>query len=134
MPRRRESRLLRREQPGVVPRQDPFIGHDLDRRGLRFVVGPSGGRHLRTGRAEPLVFRVERSRDPVESLAGLQKAGVPIFAVNQDASRYFDYHHSADDTLDIVDRSQLQQNVAAWAALLYWVADGTVDFRAKPAH
>ncbi len=67
-------------------------------------------------------------------IEGLQKAGVPVVAVNQDASRYFDYHHSADDTLDIVDRSQLQQNVAAWAALLYWVADGTVDFRTKPAH
>ena len=30
---------------------------------------------------------------------------------------YFDIHHTANDTLDKVDREQLDQNVAAWAAL-----------------
>jgi len=44
--------------------------------------------------------------------------GVPVFALNQDASRYFDYHHSQDDTLAIVDPQRLKQNVAAWAATL----------------
>ena len=66
-------------------------------------------------------------------ISGLQKAGVPIFSVEQDASRYFDYHHSADDTLAIVDRGQLNQNVAAWTCLLYLVADSGVDFRSPPA-
>jgi hypothetical protein len=66
-------------------------------------------------------------------IGGLQASGVPVFAVGQDASRYFDYHHSADDTLDVVDRTQLNQNVAVWTALLYLTADGAVDFRAKPA-
>ncbi len=65
-------------------------------------------------------------------IEGLQKAGVPIFAVGQDASRYFDYHHSADDTLAVVDRASLNQNVAVWASLLYLAADSNVDFRAKP--
>ena len=51
----------------------------------------------------------------VEEIAG---AGVPVLALNQDASRYFDYHHTADDTLEIVDPVQLRQNVAAWAATL----------------
>ena len=66
-------------------------------------------------------------------ISGLQKAGVPIFAIGQDATRYFDYHHSADDTLAIVDRGQLNQNVATWACLLYLVADSGVDFRSSPA-
>jgi hypothetical protein len=66
-------------------------------------------------------------------IAGLQKAGVPVFTVDQDASRYFDFHHSADDTLSIVDRAQLNQNVATWAGLLYLLADSKIDFRAKPA-
>ena len=66
-------------------------------------------------------------------ISGLQKAGVPILAVEQDASRYFDYHHSADDTLAVVDRGQLNQNVAAWACLVYLVADSSVDFRSPPA-
>jgi len=65
-------------------------------------------------------------------VSGLEKAGVPVLAVDQDASRYFDYHHSADDTLAVVDRAQLNQNVATWAGLLYLVADSKLDFRAKP--
>ena len=63
------------------------------------------------------------------------EAGVPAFALLQDGSHYFDIHHTADDTLDKVDREQLDQNVAAWAALVWLAADGEVDFRAKaPAH
>jgi hypothetical protein len=45
---------------------------------------------------------------------------------------YFDIHHTPDDTLDKVDRAQLDQNVAAWAALVWLVADSDVDFR-RPA-
>jgi len=75
------------------------------------------------------------SRDPAPyggaDLEGLQKAGVPVFTLRQDASRYFDLHHSADDTLDKVDPVQLNQNVAAWAALLFMLADSDADFRAK---
>jgi hypothetical protein len=65
----------------------------------------------------------------------LQAAGVPVFAFQQDASSYFDIHHSADDTLDKVDRADLEQNVAAWAALLYVIADSGVELRepASPA-
>jgi hypothetical protein len=64
---------------------------------------------------------------------GLQGAGVPVFSLDQDATRYFDIHHSADDTLAVVDHAQLNQNVAAWAVLLYLVADSDVSFRTKPA-
>jgi carboxypeptidase Q len=61
------------------------------------------------------------------------EAGVPGFLLNQDGMRYFDIHHTPDDTLDKVDREQLDQNVAAWAALVWLAADSTVDFRAPPA-
>ncbi len=44
--------------------------------------------------------------------------------------RYFDVHHSADDTLDKIDRAALSQNVAAWASLVWLAADSDVDFRA----
>ena len=59
----------------------------------------------------------------------LHEAGVPVFHLHQDYSRYFDLHHSIDDTLDKVDREQLNQNVAAWAALVYLIADSDIDFR-----
>ena len=61
------------------------------------------------------------------------EAGVPAFALLQDGSLYFDTHHTANDTLDKVDREQLDQNVAAWAALAWLAADSEVDFRSHPA-
>lgn len=59
----------------------------------------------------------------------VQKAGVPVFLLSQDGWRYFDIHHTADDTLDKIDRAQLDQNVAAWAAFIWLAADSDVDFR-----
>ena len=67
-------------------------------------------------------------------ISGLMGAGVPFVDFNQDMNRYFDLHHSADDTLDKIDRDELAQNVAVWAAFLYTVANSDVDFRAKPAN
>jgi Zn-dependent M28 family amino/carboxypeptidase len=67
-----------------------------------------------------------RRRSDLEAIHG---AGVPVLALNQDAGRYFDYHHTADDTLAIVDPVQLRQNVAAWTATLAIIADSDVTFR-----
>jgi hypothetical protein len=53
----------------------------------------------------------------------MRKFGVPLFGVFQDASGYFDIHHSADDTFDKVDRDDLQNATAAMAALAYALAD-----------
>jgi carboxypeptidase Q len=77
----------------------------------------------------PAVRPVEEGGADVGPVA---KAGVPLFALNQDATRYFDIHHTADDTLDKVDRTQLDQNVAAWAAFIWLAADSDVDFRPAP--
>ena len=43
--------------------------------------------------------------------------GVPMIDLQQDGSRYFDLHHTPDDTLDKIDPAQLAQNVAAWATV-----------------
>jgi hypothetical protein len=45
-------------------------------------------------------------------------AGAPWISLGQDGTRYFDIHHTPDDTLDKVDPEQLRQNVAAWTAML----------------
>lgn len=55
--------------------------------------------------------------------------GVPFFGLAQDGTRYFDLHHTANDTLDKIDPAQLSQNVAAWAGLVWLIADSDVDFR-----
>ena len=43
--------------------------------------------------------------------------------LDQDGTRYFDLHHTPDDTLDKIDRKQLEQNVQAWTVVLEIVAN-----------
>src|SRR3989440_5996194 len=55
-------------------------------------------------------------------VAPLGEAGVPTFAPIQDARAYFNYHHTAADTLDKVNPKELQENCAVVAALAYTLA------------
>jgi hypothetical protein len=50
--------------------------------------------------------------------------GAPWISLNQDGTRYFDWHHSPDDTLDKIDPAQLRQNVAAWTTVLAILSGG----------
>ena len=43
--------------------------------------------------------------------------GGAIIDLQQDGTRYFDLHHTANDTLDKVDPAELAQNVAVWTAV-----------------
>jgi len=52
------------------------------------------------------------------------KAGAPWISLNQDGTRYFDYHHTPDDTLDKIGPAQLRQNVAAWTTVLATLSGG----------
>ena len=52
----------------------------------------------------------------------LQSAGVPGFSPLVDARHYFDYHHTAADTLDKVDPQNLKTQVATMAVLAYYLA------------
>jgi len=52
------------------------------------------------------------------------KAGAPWISLGQDGTRYFDIHHTPDDTLDKIDPVQLRQNVAAWTAALAILSGG----------
>ncbi len=49
---------------------------------------------------------------------------VPVLSVAQDTSRYFEWHHSAADTLDKVDPRELAEATAALAWLGWALADG----------
>jgi carboxypeptidase Q len=69
---------------------------------------------------------IVRSQDLANAGADLNqwvRAGTPAIDLNQDGTRYFDYHHTPDDTLDKVDPAQLRQNVAAWTAVLSVLAN-----------
>ena len=43
--------------------------------------------------------------------------GTAIINLKQDGTRYFDLHHTPDDTLDKIDPVQLRQNVAVWTQI-----------------
>lgn len=69
---------------------------------------------------------ISAGRDPAgggADVAALVSAGVAGVDLQQDGTRYFDLHHTPDDTLDKVDPAQMRQNVAAWTAMLAVVAD-----------
>ncbi len=55
------------------------------------------------------------------AIAAAQK--LALIDLDQDATRYFDLHHTPSDTLDKIDPDDLAQNVAAWSAVLGIVAN-----------
>lgn len=58
--------------------------------------------------------------------------GAPWAQLAQDGTDYFDYHHTANDTLDKIDPKALDQQVAAYAVLMYLAAETRVDFGSAP--
>ncbi|HEY3568451.1 MAG TPA: M20/M25/M40 family metallo-hydrolase [Thermoanaerobaculia bacterium] len=65
-------------------------------------------------------------------LGPMSPGRVPVISLSQDASEYFDYHHTANDTLDKIDPKDLDQNVAAWTAVAYAIADMPGDLGRAP--
>ncbi|MFO7828351.1 MAG: M20/M25/M40 family metallo-hydrolase [Bacteroidales bacterium] len=51
----------------------------------------------------------------------LKKQGTPLAGLLTDPTNYFDWHHSANDTFDHIDRIEMQNGAAAMAALIYLV-------------
>jgi hypothetical protein len=53
-------------------------------------------------------------------------------SLTQDGTRYFDWHHTANDTLDKVVPADLAQNVAVYAVWSLMAADAEGDFGSAP--
>lgn len=83
----------------------------LDR--LIFPIGAGAGTNQGEGGAD---------------LEPLWRAGVPSVSLMQDATAYFDVHHTANDTLDKANARDLDYNVAAWSAVVYAAAELSGDF------
>ena len=95
--------------------------------------------------AEPVIARIAELLAPLgierlspdhadagPDIGPFAKLGMPWAQLAQDGSDYFDYHHTANDTLDKVDSAALDQQVAAYAVLAYSAAETTVDFGRSP--
>jgi carboxypeptidase Q len=59
---------------------------------------------------------------PGADISGMSEAGVPALGVLQDGRTYFNYHHTAADTLDKVVPGELRENAAAMAVMGYALA------------
>jgi carboxypeptidase Q len=95
--------------------------------GLRASVPASSTRLFAPLQAalQPIGASVFQRQDALSTgdLSGLERAGVPSFAPLIDTSRYFDYHHTAADTLDKVDPDNLRRHVALMAATAWFLAN-----------
>ena len=66
----------------------------------------------------------------IGAIIAAQKLG--IIDLQQDGTKYFDLHHTPDDTLDKIDKAELRQNVAAWAATLSLVSNYDGELKPEP--
>ncbi|MBP6625933.1 MAG: M28 family peptidase [Arenimonas sp.] len=81
----------------------------------------------------PLGVALERDAGgPGPDVGPIAALGAPWAQLAQDGTDYFDYHHTANDTLDKIDPKALDQQVAAYAALAYLAAETDVDFGRSP--
>jgi Zn-dependent M28 family amino/carboxypeptidase len=95
--------------------------------------------------ALPVVDQIHSVLEPLgiergDNLAGggadfsaMRDLGMPILALNQDGSNYFDYHHTAADTLDKLNAADLDFNVAVYAATAWLAAQAGPVFGPLPA-
>ena len=65
-------------------------------------------------------------------LSAMHAVGMAALSLHQDATRYFDWHHTANDTLDKIDPEQMRQNVAVYAVAAYLAAQADGDFGSTP--
>ena len=65
---------------------------------------------------------------PGPDIGPMAALGMPWAALAQDGTDYFDYHHTANDTLDKINPEALKQQVAAYAVLAYLAAETDINF------
>jgi carboxypeptidase Q len=111
---------------------DNGSGRPLD---LQWLAGPS---------AEPLLREAADLLNPLGAatlrsggsggadISSLRADGVPQFAIGQDQTRYFDWHHTANDTFDKVERVGMDRNAAAVAAFAWIAANVDSSFERIP--
>ena len=66
---------------------------------------------------------LELSESAGADIGPMEKAGIPAFAPIQDGRFYFNFHHTAADTLDKIDPKHLAENSAVVAVAAYALAN-----------
>lgn len=79
------------------------------------------------GIAQPEAARNQGNPGPDANVL-MRRHRWPAIALSQDGSRYFDVHHTVNDTFANLDTSGLPQNVAAWAVTAWLAAQSPEPF------
>jgi hypothetical protein len=128
-----------------------FIDEEMEQRGAKaYAEAAKGHKHIAAIEADrggfsPWGFSIDASSDQLKKVQGwkrllipyglfyfekggsgvdvnfLKSQGVPLFGLVPDSQRYFDYHHSVNDSFDKVNIRELQLGTAAMAALVYLI-------------
>lgn len=94
---------------------DPALYRKLAQAVARFGVAPS--REVASGGAD---------------LNWVREQSGALIDLQQDGTRYFDLHHTNNDTLDKIDKVQLRQNVAVWTAVVGILANHPDPIKRAP--
>ena len=86
--------------------RNPVLHNRIVKAVARF--GVAGGTGVASGGADINIARDQKTA---------------IIDLRQDGTRYFDLHHTANDTLDKIDKAQLRQNVAVWTQVVGLLAN-----------
>ncbi len=86
---------------------------------------PAGNAHTRAARWRPLfepygVYNFQSGAGGTD-VNPLLAQGATVAGLTPDSQRYFDYHHTATDTIDKVNKRELELGAAAMASLVFLV-------------
>jgi hypothetical protein len=120
------ARAYAAEHAGEMDRHVLAIEADMggaEPRGFGVSAGEGGLETVReVARAIPGALEILEGGGGAD-ISSLRPYGVPLMGLIQESERYFDYHHSPADTLDKIDRSELEQSVVVMASMTYLLAE-----------
>ena len=101
---------------------DLGAGHPL---GFTGIFNPSARASLQqiTRVLSPIGATLVDAGAAAADVNAMARRGVPVFGLMQDERMYFNYHHTAADTLDKIAPHELAENAAAMAVLGFALAD-----------
>ncbi len=94
-------------------------------KGFRFQGTPAGARRAALLAALTRIAGAPKIApgDGEADVGPILELGVPGFALDVDASKYFWYHHTSGDMLNVVNEKDLRRSIAAMAILAYSLAE-----------
>jgi carboxypeptidase Q len=123
-----------KDEPHALVSESDFGADRIWRFDTKLPAGAEGVRERLTLALAPIGVAAgttdAHGDSDVEPLVELGISGVDL---KQDGTRYFDLHHTPEDTLDKIDPAQLRQNVAAWTAMIAIAANAPENLLKTPA-